>query len=96
MFDRTYGNESSVFSEYVNDSGYFLIFSENTSDTIMNMDIEGAEIVHTTVHDLPAAASIKGGNVILVWAEFNKYFYITIHGDLNTALKIARSVVRIR
>lgn len=96
VFEECGGVEECAYSGYVNQDGDLIDFSENTSDTVLHVNTEDAEIIYTTVHDQPAMASIKDGNVVMVWAEFNKYFCIVFHGDLDTTLQIARSVVRIK
>lgn len=96
VLDQYDGIAGSFFSEYVAASGSILSFTENTSDTTTNIDIEDAEVIHTTIHDSPAIVSVKDGNAIVVWSEFDRYFTITLYGDQDTALRIARSVVRIK
>lgn len=71
-------------------------FDELSEGSRTNIDTENARVSYITVHDLKAMLVEKGGRVMITWAEFDRYFIITLYGSTDTALAIARSVRRIK
>ena len=92
---KVYGNQAACGVIYQNDEGIELDFDEYTQAGQTAIDTEDAFIANTTVHDNPAMITEKDGVVTVVWAEYNRYFCVTIAADADTAVQIARSVVRI-
>lgn len=95
---RQVGGEhtDAPFFEYSDQEGNRLSFFEHGIGGRTNIDVEGAVVTPVTVHDNSGFASEKDGWVVVAWPEFNQYFHVMLDGDLDTALKIARSVIKIK
>ncbi len=87
-----------IFSvEYRNEEDMWLFFDDDPVDMRMNIDTENANVYYTDIHGVQAIVSVKTQHVIIVWSENGRIFTIMLDGDdVETALKVARSVTRVQ
>lgn len=91
-----YGNADAPGIIFSAPDGNELDFAELDELSSLLIDSENAVVTNTTVHDLPATVVEKGRSVSVVWAENNRYFCLIATTDADTALQVARSVVKIK
>lgn len=83
--------------EYRNADGIRLGFDDEDTSAEFNIDTENARAYYTDIHGEQALVAVKDVHVIIVWSEDNRIFTVSIDGDdEETALRVARSVRRIR
>lgn len=97
MTDIYNGLDTMFYVEYRNDSNIRLDFDDDPMTMEMNIDTENARVYYTDIHGGQALVAVKPTHVIIVWNEYNRIFTVSIDGDdEETALRVARSVRRIR
>ena len=77
---------------YQNASDDLLYFLENTEDASTNIDTEDAQISHITLNGSPAIISEKEGRVTMAWSDTDRFFVLTLDGDVDTAVRIVNSL----
>lgn len=91
------GLDIEFFVQYQNAEGIRLFFDDEDPDTQSNIDTEDAHVYYTDVHDQQALVSVKSSVTFVVWSEGGRIFTIQLDGDdVETALKVARSVTRVQ
>lgn len=97
MTDIYNGLDVMFYVEYRNADNIRLNFDDDPISTEMNIDTENARVYYTDIHGEQALVSVKPKHVIIVWSEDNRIFTVSIDGDdEETALRVARSIRRIR
>ncbi|MCH5286131.1 MAG: DUF4367 domain-containing protein [Christensenellaceae bacterium] len=91
-----YGNKAAPSVIFADPDDNVVDFSELDEMSTLVIDTENAAVTYTTVHDLQAMVVEKGRWVAVIWAENDRYFCIMANTDADTALQIARSVIKIR
>ncbi len=81
---------------YVNAAGRDLQFGEYMSGVAGNVDTENAQTSFVQINGTTAFLAVKGEEVLLAWAYTDQYFLIALQGTSEEALKIAKSLVKIR
>jgi hypothetical protein len=77
---------------YLNGTDDLLDFMEFTENDYTNIDTEDAEIQHIVINGSAAILSEKDGEVTVSWATLDRYFVLTLDGEIDTALRIVKSV----
>jgi len=80
---------------YLDASGNVLYFMEFTENDYTNIDTEDAKVSHTTINGSPAILSEKDGEITVAWTTSDRYFVLTLEGDIDTALEIVKNVKKI-
>lgn len=91
-----FGNKAAPGVTFADPNGNEMDFSELSEMSTLVLDTENAVVTYPTVHDLPAMVVEKGRWVAVVWAEFDRYFCLMANTDADTALQVARSVIKIK
>lgn len=94
--DKVYGNKAAPGVIFADPDGNEIDFAELDEMTTLVVDTENAVVTYPTVHDLPAMVVEKGRWVAVVWAENDRYFCLMANTDADTALQVARSVIKIK
>lgn len=81
---------------YQNEKGQALSFSEMGEKSFTNIDTEGATIDSVDINGKSALLSKKGETIFIAWSDFDRYFVLNMDGDEETAVKIARSVKKVK
>lgn len=97
MTDIYNGLDVMFYVEYRNADNIRLDFDDDPPFAESNIDTENARVYYTDIHGEQALVAVKSTHVIIVWSEYNRIFTVSIDGDdEETALRVARSVRRIR
>ena len=89
------GTYSSV--NYMHEDGKsFVRFLDMPKGSRTRLDVENAKVTYAPVHDREAMVIEKDGTVTIAWQEFKSIFVIKYDGDRQTALNIAKNVVRVK
>lgn len=94
--DKVYGNKAAPGVIFADPDGNELDFAELNELSTLVIDTENAVVTYSTVHDLQAMVVEKGRFVTVVWAENDRYFCLMANTDADTALQVARSVIKIK
>ncbi|MGI6215095.1 MAG: DUF4367 domain-containing protein [Christensenellales bacterium] len=78
------------------DDEHYMSYGEFIGFDDVNVDSEGKTVEEADINGLKGAVSYGRGNSIVVWKSLDRMFIVTISADKDTALAIARSVIRIK
>ena len=92
------GSELECGVRYDNLEDKSLYFDENTADTRMFINTEGAKIGYGTIQGQQAmfAEQEAKGYCFVTWSVADRFFVIQYDGDLETAKRVAESVVKVK
>lgn len=92
------GDEVECGVRYDNAADQSLYFDENTADTRMFINTEGAKIGYGTIRGQQAmfAEQEADGYCFVTWAVADRFFVVRYDGDLETAKRVAGSVTMIK
>jgi hypothetical protein len=92
---NVFSNYSMNYVEYTNADGKLFSFDETSSDVIMQLDTEDAELKQNTIAGIPMFQVIKNGMVSFTWIYEDKYFMVNFDGSLKETEKIVASIIKI-